>query len=130
MINDLLESERLAGQHAALQREPTDVLALALSVLDELKARHPQAAWVRVSAPADLAPWLVDPARLRLLLRNLLDNALRHGADAPEAPQLGISVDAGQLRLSVRDHGPGVPDAQLAQLAQPFYRPDSARTRS
>ena len=130
LINDLLESERLAGQHAALQREPTDVLALALSVLDELKARHPQAAWVRVSAPADLAPWLVDPARLRLLLRNLLDNALRHGADAPEAPQLGISVDAGQLRLSVRDHGPGVPDAQLAQLAQPFYRPDSARTRA
>jgi signal transduction histidine kinase len=32
--------------------------------------------------------------------------------------------------IEVRDHGPGVPDAQLAQLAQAFYRPDSARTRA
>ncbi len=30
----------------------------------------------------------------------------------------------------MRDHGPGVPDEQLPHLAEPFYRPDSARTRS
>jgi signal transduction histidine kinase len=34
------------------------------------------------------------------------------------------------VTLTVRDHGPGVPDEQLARLAEPFYRPDSARTRA
>jgi signal transduction histidine kinase len=130
LISDLLESERLAGQHVALQREPTDLVALAGSVLVELQARHPQAAQVRVDAPADLPAWSVDAARLRLLLRNLLDNALRHGADAPQPPTLRMARDGAGLVLTVRDHGPGVPEAQLQQLAQAFYRPDSARTRA
>jgi signal transduction histidine kinase len=34
------------------------------------------------------------------------------------------------IRITVRDHGPGVPDDQLPHLAQPFYRPDAARERA
>ncbi|MGM9425344.1 HAMP domain-containing sensor histidine kinase [Hydrogenophaga sp. MI9] len=131
LITDLLESERLAGHHAALQREPTDLAALARSVVQDLGARHAGAAQVTVEAPADLPRVAIDPARVRLLIRNLLDNALRHGAGAPQAPVVRLSVDAaGALHIGVRDHGPGVPDDQIEQLAQAFYRPDSARTRS
>ena len=46
---------------------------------------------------------------------------------------MGIRTDASNipmLVITVRDHGPGVPQAQLAQLAQAFVRPDSARTRT
>src|SRR5690606_38910843 len=72
----------------------------------------------------------LDRVRVRLLLRNLLDNALRHGAEASEPPELDVALaEDGGLRLQVRDHGPGVPEEQIAQLAQAFYRPDSARTR-
>ena len=130
LISDLLESERLSGHHAALQRSPTDLPALALQVIDELKARHPGAARVTVNAPAGMPPASVDASRVRLLLRNLIDNALRHGADAAEPPTVTISSDAGVVTLEVRDHGPGVPEEQLAHLAQAFYRPDSARTRA
>lgn len=73
---------------------------------------------------------LVDRARVRLLLRNLLDNALRHGAGAYRSPELMLSRVADVLVIEVRDHGPGVPGEQLARLAQAFYRPDSARTRA
>jgi signal transduction histidine kinase len=130
LVSDLLESERLSGNHAALQRAPTDVAALAREVVDELQARHAGAARVTVSAPAGLPAVSVDAARVRLLLRNLVDNALRHGADAAVAPAVTLSASAGVLTIEVRDHGPGVPPDQLAQLAQAFYRPDSARTRS
>jgi signal transduction histidine kinase len=129
LISDLLESERLSGQHAVLQREPTDLAALARAVVDDLAVRHPQAQVVLTASP-DLPAWPVDPARLRLLLRNLLDNALRHGAGALQPPGVDIRADAQQLVITVRDHGPGVPEAQLGQLAQAFYRPDTARTRS
>jgi signal transduction histidine kinase len=72
----------------------------------------------------------LDPARLRLLLRNLLDNALRHSVEASQAPLLRIRASAqGGVELSVRDYGAGVPPEQLPQLAQAFYRPDAARTR-
>ncbi len=131
LINDLLESERLSGQHSALQREPTDVPVLAREVLAGLQARHPRSASVQVIADPGLSAVTVDPSRTRLLLRNLLDNALRHGADAHEPPRLKLQARTdGGVDIEVRDFGPGVSEEQIAQLAQAFYRPDSARTRS
>ena len=130
LISDLLESERLSGNHVVLQRTPTDVAALAREVAGELQASHAGTTRATVSAPEGMPMVSVDAARVRLLLRNLIDNALRHGGKAPVAPSVTISKSADALSIEVRDHGPGVPEEQLSQLAQAFYRPDSARTRS
>ena len=132
LISDLLESERLAGRHAALQREPTELAQLARSVIDELAATQPAANGIRLHTAPDLPTLPLDPIRVRLLLRNLLDNALRHSAGAPQPVELHIrTLATGQgIELEVRDHGPGVPDDQLPHLAQAFFRPDTARTRN
>ncbi|MBQ0958490.1 HAMP domain-containing protein [Ideonella sp. 4Y11] len=130
LITDLLESERLASRHAALQREPTDLPTLAQGVLQELSQRHAAAAQVRMDSQGDLDRVAVDPSRLRLLLRNLLDNALRHAGDAPLPPELLLRRDGNTIHIAVRDHGAGVDDAHLQRLSEPFYRPDSARTRT
>ncbi len=132
LISDLLESERLAGRHQVLHREPTDLAALAREVIAELAATQPRAAAIRLEAAPGLPTRPLDRVRMRLLLRNLLDNALRHGADAPHPPELHLrAVAEGEgIEIEVRDHGPGVPDGQLPNLAQPFFRPDAARTRS
>jgi signal transduction histidine kinase len=124
LVTDLLESERLSARHATLHREAVNLQALAQEVVDGL-ARPVQ---------QDLALGLpllqLDPARMRLLLRNLLDNALRHSVEASQAPLLRITAtEQGGAELSVRDFGAGVPPEQLPQLAQAFYRPDAARTR-
>ncbi len=130
LITDLLESERLATKHAALQREPVALEALAREVIDELQARHPEAARTALHAAPGLPTLPLDPARMRLLLRNLLDNALRHSAGAPLPPELHLSAEGQGIRIEVRDHGPGVPDEQIPHLAEPFFRPDTARTRA
>jgi signal transduction histidine kinase len=126
LVTDLLESERLAAGHAALQRERTDLNALVRAVVDEQFAR--------AALQLDLAPGLpaaeLDPVRMRLLLRNLIDNALRHGGAAPTPPIIASAVEGGRLRLSVRDFGSGVDEAHLPLLSEAFYRPDSARQRS
>lgn len=131
LISDLLEGERLAARHAALNREATEPATLAREVIDEMAASHPPARHIVLHLGAGLpATVSIDRVRVRLLLRNLLDNALRHGGGADTPPELRLETDnAGGLRFVVRDHGPGVPEEQIAHLAQAFYRPDSARTR-
>ena len=134
LITDLLESERLSGNHAALQREPVDLAALAGEVVAEVLARQPERAGARPEVTLHTDPALprlaLDPTRIRLLLRNLLDNALRHSAGALHPPALSLRKAGQGLQIEVRDHGPGVPEDQLPRLAQAFYRPESARTRS
>ncbi|MBX3611789.1 MAG: HAMP domain-containing histidine kinase [Hydrogenophaga sp.] len=129
LISDLLESERLAGRHAALHRELTDPVALAREVVDELAAVRPEARDIALHLPEALPLASLDRVRMRLLLRNLLDNALRHSSGAARPPELHLSAEGRQLRFEVRDHGQGVPEDRIGQLGQAFYRPDSARTR-
>jgi signal transduction histidine kinase len=137
LISDLLESERLSGNHAALQREPVDLAALATELVAEVLARQPERPGERPEIGLHTDPALplqtLDATRIRLLLRNLLDNALRHSAGAALPPELYLRAAAGQgggVEIEVRDHGPGVPEDQLPHLAQAFYRPESARTRA
>jgi signal transduction histidine kinase len=126
LVADLLESERLASPHAALHREPTDLAALVAEVVAALDGAPTVVQNLQPGVPM----LQLDRTRMRLLLRNLLDNALRHSADAAQPPEVLLSQTAeGAVQITVRDFGPGVPDDQLPHLAQPFYRPDSARTR-
>jgi signal transduction histidine kinase len=142
LIADLLEGERLAGGHAALQREPTDLNGLVRALVDERFAGRGLQLVLDPALPAALP---LDPGRIRLLVRNLLDNALRAtgeaaagtgGEAAPGAgggavppPQLRTVRDGGSIRLEVRDRGPGVDPALLPRLGEAFFRPDAARQR-
>ncbi|RZS57022.1 sensor histidine kinase [Sphaerotilus mobilis] len=145
LINDLLEGERLSAGHAALQTEPTDLVALVRHVADE-RLRHwqdsapsgtplPQIRWdIAPEVARLLSQVAIDPMRWRLLVRNLVDNALRHGRPTDVAgADLELSIrpepDGGHWLMSLRDHGPGVAPDHLARLAEAFYRTDAARTR-
>ena len=78
----------------------------------------------------DLPALPLDRARVRLLLRNLVDNALRHGAESEQPPRVATALTPGTVQLVVRDFGPGMEDGQLQHAAEAFYRADSARLRS
>ncbi|MGY4831202.1 ATP-binding protein [Sphaerotilaceae bacterium SBD11-9] len=124
LITDLLESERLAAGAAALTREATDLNTLVREVVATGFAGQP----ITLALADELPPLQLDRPRATMLVRNLVDNACRHGAG--EAVFISTAADADGVQLSVRDHGPGVPADQLARLAEPFYRPDVARTRA
>ena len=126
LITELLESERLSAGHAALHREDTDLNALVTEVI----GAHFEGRGVRVEPAAPLPPLPLDVVRIKLLVRNLLDNALRHTAGATLAPVVSTSLASDGVLLVVRDFGPGVPPDQLPRLAEAFYRVDTARQRS
>ena len=127
LISSLLESERIASGAQALQVTALDLAALVHEVVEGLPPAPP----LQLDLLPGLPPVSADGTRLKLLLRNLIDNARRHGGDALPAPQVFLRREGdGRLALGVRDHGPGVSEDQLSRLAQAFHRPDSARTRS
>ncbi len=125
LVTDLLESERLAAGHAALHAQPTDLAALVREVAAPFVAQGR----LELALDASVGERVVDPVRLRLLLRNLIDNALRHGGGGAPA-SVFLRLEGAAVALGVRDHGPGVPAAQLAALGEAFYRPDTARQRA
>ena len=129
LIDALLEGERLASPHAALQLGATDIAALAQAVIDDrlLPGAVPPVRLI-VDGPLPSAIAL-DAARIRVLLRNLLVNALQHGR-ATRPPELTLHAEAGELQITVRDFGPGVDTALLPRLTQAFLRADNARQRA
>ncbi len=124
LIADLLESERLAAGHAALHAERCDLNAL----LRDLVVTQFQDSAFTLELSPDVGELQLDAARIRLLARNLLDNAWRHRGDGP-APLLRTSIEDAELRVTVRDFGAGVSQAHLVRLTEPFYRADEARQR-
>jgi signal transduction histidine kinase len=127
LITDLLESERLAGGHAALQAEPLELTPWLHALVQEQFADS----GVTLAIDPAVGTLRADPMRLRLLLRNLIDNALRHSTQAPRPPEVFATLQGqNHIALGVRDFGSGVSAEELAHLAEPFYRADSARLRT
>ena len=67
-----------------------------------------------------------SPVLLRILLRNLIDNAVRHTPQGTSV-RIDITRERGQNFLSVTDNGDGIPEPELARVAERFYRPVGTR---
>lgn len=70
---------------------------------------------------------VADPERLRQVIDNLLDNALRYAPDGSKVI-LSLSEADGEARLSVTDNGPGLTTEEQSRIFERFYRTDSSRT--
>jgi signal transduction histidine kinase len=132
LITDLLESERLSGNHTTLQQEPSDLGKLVHEVVaDVTVAGAGGAPLINMTVDPGLPLVLIDRVRIKLLLRNLLDNAQRHGRSDTAMPiEVSLRRMRAGVQITVRDHGAGIPQDQMQQLGQAFFRPDAARQRS
>jgi signal transduction histidine kinase len=110
LIEEILLASRLDAVAKREVDEEVDLLALA----SEECARYEHAALA--GQPVTVRG---DPRLLRRMIRNLLENARRHGA-----PPVDVRVrDAGgAVELTVCDHGPGIPDAEREDVFRPFRR--------
>jgi signal transduction histidine kinase len=129
LIADLLESEALNSRHAILRRESVHPHQLVESVVTEDFSNR--ADRLRLNISEGLPHVELDVTRMRLLLRNLLDNALRYNPPDGEPVEVSVSiVDGSSLKISVQDHGEGIQDNHIERVTEPFYRADPARSRA
>lgn len=135
LISEILDLSRLETGTNAGEVEVVDLGALIAEVVDdvdfEAKGRGRS-----VTLTLDPAESLVTEARPELI-RRAIENVLRNAARfAPEGTTVECMVrvldDGGHRYAEVtsRDHGPGVPEAELAEIFRPFYRVETARDRN
>jgi len=117
MVGATLDFFRSVGKD--VPRQPVDVGALIDSMCED-RRESGQALSVR---GAPLGPYRADPQALRRCLDNLIENAVRYGSCA----DIEIEDSAERLRIAIRDRGPGIPQAELERVFEPFYRLDGSR---
>ncbi len=127
MVRELLETERLRSGAGGLRRECLDLAHLCLEVLGGFP-EPPGLSWRGPNVP--IVAW-VDAERIKLVLRNLIENALKHGGSAARPVEVSLSSGGGAefALIAVRDFGPGIPEEEQRLVFEPFYRVDRSRSR-
>jgi len=121
LVAQLLTLSRLESTSASAPTGQVDVSAVAQRVAAELALTALERKQeLALDAPAK-ACIEADDMLTSVLVRNLLDNAMRY---SPDAARVGVSVksDAQHVTLQVDDSGPGLTDADMARLGERFYR--------
>ncbi len=116
-LDSLVEELLLAGRLELLPPPVPDEETDLGTILAEEAARTEAATQIRPT------PLRADARLLRVLVRNLLENARRHGLGTPvEAGVEPLAAGKAGARLWVEDGGPGVPEAERERIFEPFYR--------
>ncbi len=127
LITDLLESERLNTRHSKLQRSSVDLVWLIKELVDQDFLQDKNRIEVRL--PATTVCMDIDETRIRLLLKNLIDNALCYSPDEGEGVIVQLDAKPDSVTIAVSDHGAGMSPEDVERATEPFYRADPARCR-
>lgn len=123
LINELLESEKLNSRHVSLN---IDKFALHQLITDMVQADFARKVEIMELQQAEVE---MDQARIKLLLRNLLQNAIKHSIDHDRKPTVSLIREVEKLCLYVTDSAEGIEADQIPHLTEPFYRADPSRQR-
>ena len=126
-LQDLIGSLLGFVRSGRIERTPTSPAALVHRVVERVEVRHAGASLPpRIEVVDDDAPetWTLDETRLEQVVENLVDNAIEAstGAHPDHCARVEITIDqvGRELRIAVRDHGPGIPENIRDDLFAPF----------
>jgi signal transduction histidine kinase len=127
-VNDILWASRLESGRMSIAIERCDATVLATEVVDVLRSRAPEGIEVAVSKSRGLPPVAADPDKLRQILTNLIDNAIKYSPDGGRV-EVEIARSGGRVRFRISDEGLGVPPAEQDRIFEKFFRLDPNLTR-
>ena len=125
MLADILNARRLSRSTAALNFETVESAAFIWSVVQEFYHYCPgikifELGHHRLS---------LDPKKARVVLRNIIDTALKYGSNASRPIELTTSQTDKVFNIHIVDHGIGIPLEAQDRIFEPFFRADASRSR-
>jgi signal transduction histidine kinase len=128
VMDQLLVSAQLDSSALRFKREPVDAAALCESLLNSAELRKPEGIDLALEPPAAVVRVDADPDRLRQVVANLIDNAIKY---SPNGGQIRVRVFANGRNgaVEVVDHGVGIPAHEQQRIFEKFYRLDPSMTQ-
>jgi PAS domain S-box-containing protein len=124
IVNDILWASRLDSGQMRIAIESCDAVKLVRKVTDALRSNTPDGVTLVVEAEDGLPPVAADPDKLRQVVTNLVDNAVKYSPDGGRV-LIAVSQAAGnRIRVRVEDEGLGVPPAEQDRIFEKFFRLD------
>ncbi|HKQ18929.1 MAG TPA: HD domain-containing phosphohydrolase, partial [Candidatus Eisenbacteria bacterium] len=122
MVNDVLDLSRMDSGRRRLKTEPLQLARLVRDVRPTVDpALREKRLDLRVAVPEDLPAVEADADLLKQVLVNLIHNAAKFSRDGSEI-NVTAELDGDRVRISVLDHGVGIPEDKLARVFDRFYR--------
>jgi signal transduction histidine kinase len=112
----------LRGTESKEKPVPISVNGLLESLQDDTQ----ELGWEMTLASGKVAPYSGRPLALKRCLMNLIENAVRYG----QAADVRLEDSRDRLSIIIADRGEGVPEAELEELFNPFYRREESRARA
>lgn len=128
IIDGVLWVSRLDSGQAAFAIEECDPRSIAESVVEAASVSLPPALSLELDSTPDLTPIAIDPDKMRQVLSNLVDNAVKYSPDGGRI-RVTIVPNGRYLRFGVEDEGLGIPAAEQQRIFEKFYRLDPNQTR-
>ncbi len=126
MLTEILETERLKNGNGKLSLGTVDLTALAGEMTEKYKDRKPG---LRLLGPEEKREVTADPARVKTVLQNVLENALKYSSGQKKAVEISLESDTDNALVTIQDFGPGIPPEEQEKIFEPFYRVDKSRTK-
>ena len=123
MVEELLEFSRIQGGRFRLNMESVDIAAeVEDAIFTYSRLMQQENVALCYDCDEESIPSVkADPERLRQVLLNMLDNAVKYGKDGGQV-DVSVKSDSGSVIISVRDHGPGIPAHELPHVKEKFYK--------
>ena len=130
IVSDILLASKIDAGRLRLKEQQFDAARLVRAVVEEMQAslNGAEAVSLDLVAPASVVWVSGDEDKLRQILINLVDNAVKY---SPEGGRIEVSVQQhdGGLRIAVTDEGLGIPHGEQQRIFGKFYRLDPQQSR-
>ena len=130
LIGDLLDMSQIEAGALRVAPVPIRLRPLVREVINETEARFgTEKHWFVMDFPAEVPHVRADAKRIRQVLRNLLENAIKY---SPAGGQITLEckVETAQVVISVTDSGQGIPPEYLEKIFERFFQVDNSSTRA
>lgn len=126
MVSEILETARLDSAYGHLNREETDLIPLVGKVIETF---NHQFSAIYLEAMPETMVLKVDAERLKIVLRNVFNNALKYSPNEPNAVRVSLQKAGAYAIIRAKDSGEGLPAEELPYIFEPFYRVDKSRSK-
>lgn len=122
MITELLETERMNSSYGGINKSEMNLYQL----IEEVALQYSK---VELKIGTDEIIINADKERLRLLLKNIIENAVKYSGNSSESVFVSVIDKANDIQISIEDRGEGIQEDRLESIFEPFYRVDKSRTK-